>query len=371
MIKFNKNPTTSINKNDLEENDNSDNNLSLNSKQSNQSKQSTLKKKQIEKKKKQKINKNTIVTINNNTSENKINTTNNNSLTITKSQNKLINTLSVNLISKLNQNATKDKININSSTKNGLTGDSINNTNNNIKKKEIDEENILTKEMIFERLKILEIGIIKFFQYLCFFLILVLLVYMIIKLIQTYKNINNSQNLFDDYSIVTYEYSMIINYFNNFNLLLINQQMGRETLMRGMQARVENQFKKSEEVKEKSIKNYPQLNKLFTDLNNQEDPEIIKEALCGDDDICYYNFDFDFNLVKKGIDIGLKAITQVIYNMFDDYLKLKSELYNIYLIQERFITNDFVRIDMTLNLILYMVEDRVAEVFEIEVILKL
>ena len=95
---------------------------------------------------------------------------------------------------------------------------------------------------------------------------------LIFKLMQTYKNFSNSQNLFDDYSIVTFEYSMILNYFNNFNLLLINQQMGRESLMRGMQARVENQFKKSDEVKEKSIKNYPQLSKLFNALNNQEDP---------------------------------------------------------------------------------------------------
>ena len=142
--------------------------------------------------------------------------------------------------------------------------------------------------------------------------------------------------------------------------------MGRESLMRGMQARVENQFKKSDEVKEKSIKNYPQLSKLFTALNNQDDPEGIKKALCGDDESCYSNFDSDFNLVKKGIDIGLKTIAQVIYNMFDDYLVLKSDLHNITLIQERFITKEFVQIDMTLNLLLYMVEYRVADVFLIE-----
>ena len=189
---------------------------------------------------------------------------------------------------------------------------------------------------------------------------------MIVKLMQTYRNFSSSHDLFIDYSIVTFEYSMIINYFNNLNLLLINQQMGRESLMRGMQARVENQFKKSDEVKEKSIKNYPQLSKLFTALNNQDDPEGIKKALCGDDESCYSNFDSDFNLVKKGIDIGLKTISQVIYNMFDDYLELKSELYNINLIQERFITKEFVQIDMTLNLLLYMVEYRVADVFLIE-----
>ena len=220
--------------------------------------------------------------------------------------------------------------------------------------------------MIFERLKILEINIAKFFQYFCVFLSLVLLVYMIIKLMQTYKNFSNSQNLFDDYSIVTFEYSMILNYFNNFNLLLINQQMGRESLMRGMQARVENQFKKSDEVKEKSIKNYPQLSKLFNALNNQEDPEGIKETLCSGDKDCLIVFDSEFNLVKKGIDIGLKTIAQVIYNMFDDYLALKNILNDTAIIKERFVTRDFVQIDVSLNFLLYMVEERCAEVFLIE-----
>ena len=144
--------------------------------------------------------------------------------------------------------------------------------------------------------------------------------------------------------------------------------MGRETLMKGMQARVEGQFKKSDEVKQKSIKNYPQLSKLFTALNNQEDPEGIKEALCNGDNICSLDFDYDFNLCKKGIDIGLKTIAQMIYNMFDDYLELKNILNNnVNLIRERFITKDFIQMDMTLNLLLYMVEERCAEVFLIEV----
>ena len=172
--------------------------------------------------------------------------------------------------------------------------------------------------MIFERLKILEIGIIKFFKYFCVFLSLVLLIYMIVKLMQTYKNFNNSQYLFDDYSIVTFEYSMIMNYFNNFNLLLINQPMGRESYLRTMQMRVESQFKLSEEVKKKSIKNYPKVSQLFESLNNADNPNEIRSTLCGDYLVCLFVFDSDFNVVKKGIDIGLKSIAQEIYSFFDD-----------------------------------------------------
>ena len=77
-------------------------------------------------------------------------------------------------------------------------------------------------------------------------------------------------------------------------------------------------------------------------------------------------FDSEFNLVKKGIDIGLKTIAQVIYNMFDDYLDLKNILNDTAIIKERFVTRDFVQIDVSLNFLLYMVEERCAEVFLIE-----
>ena len=359
--KFNKKITyEAINKNDLEENDN---NLSINSKQS---KQSASLKKQSEKRKKHKITKNTTVNVN--AIDNKINTTNNNSLTITKSQNKLINTLSVNLISKLNQNTTPDKTNTNTSTKNGLTADSssqnIIKTNN--KKKEIEEENILTKEMIFEKLNIFEVNTVKFFNYACIILPLILLVYMIVKLLQTYSNFSNAQTLFDDYSIVTFEYCMIMNYFNNFNLLLINQPMGRESYMRGMQARVEGQFKKSEEVKKKSIKKYPKVSQLFDSLNNADKPEEIRETLCGDYDVCLIVFDSEYNIVKKGVDIGIKSIAQQIYGMLDDYFVIKNQLTNTTIIKDYFITKEFLQIDMSLNFLLYMVEEKCAKVFLIE-----
>ena len=358
--KFNKriSPGTIANMNDLEENDN---NLSIKSKPS-----SYLKKQNesLSKKKKHKITKNTTT----NANENKINTTNNNSLTVTKSQNKLLNTLSVNLISKLNQNVTPDKSNVNISTKNMLNPDSsshnINSTNN--KKNEVYEENTLTKEMIYEKLEIVEINIVKFFTYSCILLIIILFIYMIVKLIQTYQNFTNAKNLFIDYSIVTFEYSMIINYFNNFNLLLMNQPIGREDFMKGMQARVEAQFMKSQEVKKKSINDYPRISKIFEALNNEEDTDKIRETLCRNSSICITIFNSDYNVVKKGIDVGVKSIAQEIYNMFDDYLLVKDELGTFDKIKQRFINADYNQIDLSLNFLLSMVEDRCAEVFLVE-----
>ena len=80
-------------------------------------------------------------------------------------------------------------------------------------------------------------------------------------------------------------------------LLMINQPMGDEDFMRGMQNRVEEQFKKSEKVKQKSIKNYPKINKLFTKLNNEENPDEILNALCLDDFFCALMFNSEYNIV--------------------------------------------------------------------------
>ena len=347
------------NKNDFEENDN----YSLASKPS-----SGLKKKDenLLKKKKSKIQKNTNININEN-KDNKINTTNNNSMTISKSQNKLLNTVSVNLISKLNQNLTPDKNNINASTKNSLNPDSSSqNINTNNKKFDDNEENILTKEMIYEKLKIIEINTIKFFSYSCYGLIVILLAYLLMKLYETYDYYGKSKNLFVDYSVVTLEYSMIINYFNRLNLILVNQPMGREDILLGMQNEVENQFKKSEEVKSNNIENYEIINTKLKELNNQNDTKKLSEALCRDSEVCFKIFDSKYNVLRKGVDVGLKTIAQEIYNMFDDYRQLKNEIKNLSDVDKYFMNENFMQIDLSLNFLLTEVEDICAEAFLIE-----
>ena len=136
--------------------------------------------------------------------------------------------------------------------------------------------------------------------------------------------------------------------------------------MRTMQQRVENQFKASEEVKKKSIKNYPRVNNLFSILNNQNAPDKIREILCEDNQVCIEVFNSDYNIVKKGIDIGLKSIAQQIYSLFDEYNVVKNRINNIEFIKQHFITKDYLKIDLSLNFLLYMVEQRCAEVFLIE-----
>ena len=337
------------NKNELDEEDN--NNISPSNTLKKQSDNSI-------KKKKSKVNKLATVNVENTK-------TNNISMTNSKSQIKLLNTLSVGLMTKLNQNETNEKSNRNISTKNSINNDNStqNIKNNNIKKQEIDEENSLTREKIFEKLKIIEINTIKFCSYSCIGLIIILLVYSVIKLYQANEYFGKAKNLFEDYRIVTYEYSMIMNYFNNLEILLVNQPLGREDILNDMQKKVEEQFKKSEEVKKKSIKNYPIINKLFEDLNDEKNPDKILELLCQKQQTCLNIFDSDYNVVKKGVDVGLKSLAQEVNNFYKDFTLLKDKIKEIEDVKRYFINEDFIQIDISLNFLIAMVEDRCAEAF--------
>jgi hypothetical protein len=186
------------------------------------------------------------------------------------------------------------------------------------------------------------------------------------KLYETYDYYGKSKNLFVDYSVVTLEYSIIINYFNRLNLILVNQPMGREDILLGMQNEVESQFKKSEEVKSNNIENYEIINTKLKELNNQNDTKKLSEALCRDSEVCFKIFDSKYNVLRKGVDVGLKTIAQEIYNMFDDYRQLKNEIKNLSDVDKYFMNENFMQIDLSLNFLLTEVEDICAEAFLIE-----
>ena len=189
------------------------------------------------------------------------------------------------------------------------------------------------------------------------------MVYSVIKLYQANEYFGKAKNLFEDYRIVTYEYSMIMNYFNNLEILLVNQPLGREDILNDMQKKVEEQVKKSEEVKKKSIKNYPIINKLFEDLNDEKNPDQILELLCQKEQPCLNIFDSEYNVVKKGVDVGLKSLAQEVNNFYKDFTLLKDKIKEIEDVKRYFINEDFTQIDLSLNFLIAMVEDRCAEAF--------
>jgi hypothetical protein len=273
----------------------------------------------------------------NNTNTNTNNNITNNSLLNTKTQNKLLNTNSINVISKLNQNIYNDKSKI---SNNSLIQDSsIQNLG--INKKQEEENDILTSDNIDEKIKTININLIRLNLWILLLLMVILLIYTVVKIIMNTNYIQKTQQVFIDYSIVTFEYSMIMNYFNNLGLILINKEFGREDVLDQMQTKIEAQFKKSEEVKKKSIAQYPNVYKLFSVLNNEEDKEQLKNELCKTEKNCLQIFDTNYNIAKSGIDVGLKTVSQIIYNTYKDYLEIKDEIDNIEKVKSYFMTTKF------------------------------
>ena len=91
-----------------------------------------------------------------------------------------------------------------------------------------------------------------------------------------------------------------------------------------------------------------------------------KEVVCEDSVFCHSIFESKYNVVKKGVDVGLKTIAQGIYNMFDDYQVLKNELNSIENVKKYFLNEDFMQIDLSLNFLVSFIEDRCADAFLIE-----
>ncbi len=312
--------------------------------------------KEKEKNKKKQKNKNNDIS-NNNSFNNKTN----NSILNSKTQGKLLTTNSVNIISKLNQNVYNSKSNV---SRNSIIHDSSIqhlSTNNN-KKKEEEDNDILTSDKIDDKIKTIEISSINLHLWILFLIIVILLIYTIIKIIMTMNYIQKTKQVFLDYSIVTFEYSMIINYFNNLDLIFINQQFGREDVLDQMQTNIEEQFKNSEEVKKKSIAQYPHVYKVFSELNDGSDEEKLKKELCKTDASCLQIFNSNYNMAKNGIDVGLKTVSQIIYNTYKDFQALKDSINEIDKVKV-FMTDKFIKVDISLNFIFILVEDRCAEAF--------
>ena len=329
--------------------------ISKDSKDNTIGKKITNEKEKEKNKKKQKMNKKETLT------NNSINNITNNSIVNSKTQGKLLTTNSVNIISKLNQNIYNNKSNVSRSSL--IHDTSVQNLTikHNIKKEEEDND-ILTSDKIDDKLKTIKISSIKLNLWILFLIMVILLVYTVVKIIMTMNYIKKTKQVFLDYSIVTFEYSMIIDYFNNLDLILINQDFGREDVLNQMQTKIEALFKKSEEVKKKSIAQYPNVYKVFSVLNRGDDEEAIKKELCQKDDICNQIFDSNFNIAKNGIDVGLRTVSQIIYNTYRDFIVVKDSVHEINKVKD-FMTDNYLKVDVSLNFIFILVEDRCAEAF--------
>ena len=82
---------------------------------------------------------------------------------------------------------------------------------------------------------------------------------------------------------------MILNYYNNLVLLLINKDLGEEYILAGMSKSKEEQNKKSDKIRSEYLKNYKNFYSLFAALNRKRnDINIInfEDNSCENDIYC-------------------------------------------------------------------------------------
>ena len=294
------------------------------------------------------------------------NTNTKSSLFNSKTNNKLINEQNVDLIAKLNQKMDKQKSVSNMSSDNSLLSNlnmSSIPTNNNKKK---EETKLLTIETVIEKLQINDIKKIKIYFWVLLGIILLIIIYFFIKIVITTNYLANFSILFEVYYTVTYQFGKVINYFNNLQLLFINQKLGKESALSNLFNEVAIQTEKENKIKAKYLSKYKKAYDLFQALNRKQNDTtitIFEDVLCETNQYCRKVLNSNYNLVNNGIDIALNAMIIIINNFFNDFLRLKNELISLQNISYYFINFKYTRIDLSLNYLLSLVQDRSNTVF--------
>ena len=153
-------------------------------------------------------------------------------------------------------------------------------------------------------------------------------------------------------------------------LVLINQKLGRDDILDNIAKEIEEQNVKKTKIKAESLIHYEKVNELVKALNRKQNDTSIsnfKEILCESNKYCRKVLNSKYNIVNNGIDIALRAMIQVITNYYNDFQKLRNEINSFDYINEHFTTFKYRQVDLSLNYLLSLVEDRSAAAFLLEI----
>ena len=201
-------------------------------------------------------------------------------------------------------------------------------------------------------------------------IMLCITIYFIAKISITINNLNDFSKLFEIYSIITYQYGKVIYYFNNLQLLFINQKLGIENVFDNMLEEVEEQTAKENKIKAKYLINYKKVYNLFQAFNRKLNDTAVtdfREVLCENNQYCRKVLNSNYNIVTDGIDVAIKTIIVATNNYFNDFKKLKSKIKNLEDVENYFIGFKYKQLDLSLNYLLSLVQDRIATVFTEEI----
>ena len=273
-----------------------------------------------------------------------------------------------------NMGMTLKKGNINNSTNMSLNSNiTTSNSQKNLtmdkkneRKEELDD-NAVTTDVILEKTENKGILQIKIIIYVFVLLFLVILIYFFVKLLISIGFIDDIKNIFDDFGTVSFKYSMVYYYFNTLRVLLIIPTFTNIEIFETMTDDLIEETNNINNVLNYRMKNYASTYILFNAFTRgQNDTSItnIEEIICLDDEKCHNVLnDKTFNMLSDGIDVAINAMVQETQNLYNDYSKASTIDITMKDVTERYINNKFMQVDVNLNFVLSLVQERIYTAF--------
>ena len=257
-------------------------------------------------------------------------------------------------------------LNTNITTSNSQKNFTIGESKKAEKREEIDD-NAVTTDIILSKTQNKGILQIKLIIYAFVILFLVILIYFFVKLIISIGFIDDIKNIFDDFGTVSFKYSMVYYYFNTLRVLLVVPTFTDEKIFLTMTDDLIKETNNINNVLNYRMKNYASTNILFTAFTrSQNDTSItnIQEIICENDLKCHNVLnDKTYNMLSDGIDVAINAMVQETQNLYNDYIKIYIENITMNDISQSFINIKFKQVDINLNFVLSLVQERIYNAF--------
>ena len=266
--------------------------------------------------------------------------------------------------------------------------------NKKINQKEDDliNENNLNIEIIKKKLK--REGLIKIrnMHIVLFFLFLIVVIYTSIVYFICYNFLTQIKQIFNDFGVITYQYSGMYEYFNALLIYLIMPKFADHNFMENLRSETEKQKKNIQDINKNRFDNFPLTKKFYNELNENAPegenihPHIL-EILCegkendynvivGKDYETVFNtngkncknvLDSDYSLMGKGIDMERDTITTEIMDIYNDFKKLEkgnNEFnFTIEFLKLKLSNKKFYELDLNINVILNKVQEKLYNYF--------
>ena len=282
------------------------------------------------------------------------------------------NTFGGNTISKLNEKQnklkvksieekTKDSSNINTTLQSGKRNSVL---GTDLKKEIVDEG--LTSEIILDKMYNDGIIQIKILNLVLLGLYLIIIVYFFVKLFMSLNFCSDIKRIFLDFGSITSRSSSVFYYFSSMKILLIVPGFGDENIFNEMIDIVNGQKLEINEVLKYNIINYKHCQEAFTNLQkSQKDMgEYFVNNVCRTNEKCKDIYKSSYNIFLNGYTTTMDAILLFTENLYNDYIKFRKEEKNNTEINNEILSIDFIKMDLCLNYILTEVQEVLYNSFE-------